>query len=40
MDDLDRIDRSLLRLLQEDGRRTTLDLARRVGLSPTGATQR
>ncbi|TIL70892.1 MAG: AsnC family transcriptional regulator, partial [Mesorhizobium sp.] len=24
MDDLDRIDRSLLRLLQEDGRRTTL----------------
>ena len=40
MDDLDRIDRSLLRLLQEDGRRTTLDLARRVGLSPTGASQR
>jgi Lrp/AsnC family transcriptional regulator, leucine-responsive regulatory protein len=40
MDDLDRIDRSLLRLLQEDGRRTTLDLARRVGLSPTGAAQR
>lgn len=40
MDDLDRIDRSLLRLLQQDGRRTTLDLARRVGLSPTGAAQR
>jgi Lrp/AsnC family transcriptional regulator, leucine-responsive regulatory protein len=35
-DDLDRIDRSLLRLLQEDGSRTTLDLAERVGLSPTG----
>jgi Lrp/AsnC family transcriptional regulator, leucine-responsive regulatory protein len=40
MSDLDQIDRSLLRLLQEDGRRTTLDLARRVGLSPTGASQR
>lgn len=40
MDDLDKIDRMLLRLLQEDGRRTTLDLARRVGLSPTGASQR
>ena len=39
-DDLDRIDRSLLRLLQEDGRRTTLDLAERVGLSPTGTSQR
>ena len=38
--DLDTIDRSLLRLLQEDGRRTTLDLATRVGLSPTGASQR
>ena len=37
---LDAIDRSLLRLLQEDGRRTTLDLASRVGLSPTGASQR
>ena len=38
--DLDRIDRSLLRLLQEDGRRTTLDLAERIGLSPTGTSQR
>ena len=38
--DLDRIDRSLLRLLQEDGSRTTLDLAERVGLSPTGTGQR
>jgi len=37
---LDSVDRSLLRLLQEDGRRTTLDLARRVGLSPTGTSQR
>jgi Lrp/AsnC family leucine-responsive transcriptional regulator len=40
MDNLDQIDRKLLRLLQEDGRRTTLDLADRVGLSPTGASQR
>jgi Lrp/AsnC family leucine-responsive transcriptional regulator len=40
MTDLDTIDRNLLRLLQEDGRRTTLDLAARVGLSPTGASQR
>ena len=39
-DQLDAIDRSLLRLLQEDGRRTTLDLATRVGLSPTGTSQR
>ena len=38
--DLDVIDRNLLRLLQEDGRRTTLDLAARVGLSPTGTSQR
>jgi len=40
MNDLDRVDRQLLRLLQEDGRRTVLDLAQRVGLSPTGASQR
>ncbi|MFB8344439.1 Lrp/AsnC family transcriptional regulator [Brucella cytisi] len=40
MDELDGIDRRLLRLLQEDGRRTTLDLAEQVGLSPTGASQR
>lgn len=38
--ELDRIDRCLLRLLQEDGRRTTLELANRVGLSPTGTSQR
>lgn len=40
MNHLDGIDRCLLRLLQEDGRRTTLDLAERVGLSPTGTSQR
>lgn len=38
--DLDAVDRNLLRLLQEDGRRTTLDLAARVGLSPTGTSLR
>jgi Lrp/AsnC family leucine-responsive transcriptional regulator len=38
--DLDTVDRNLLRLLQEDGRRTTLDLATRVGLSPTGTSLR
>lgn len=37
---LDAIDRTLLRLLQDDGRRTTLELAERVGLSPTGTSQR
>uniref|UniRef100_UPI0005D388D0 Lrp/AsnC family transcriptional regulator n=1 Tax=Agrobacterium arsenijevicii TaxID=1585697 RepID=UPI0005D388D0 len=40
MSNLDKVDRSLLRLLQEDGRRTTLDLAQQVGLSPTGTSQR
>lgn len=40
MSDLDRIDRMLLALLQEDGRRTVIELAQRVGLSPTGASQR
>lgn len=40
MSNLDRVDRLLLQLLQEDGRRTVLDLAQRVGLSPTGASQR
>lgn len=40
MANLDTIDRTLLRLLQEDGRRTTLDLAARVGLSPSGTSQR
>lgn len=31
---LDRIDRQILRLLQEDGRMTNIELARRVGISP------
>jgi Lrp/AsnC family leucine-responsive transcriptional regulator len=40
MVNLDNVDRQLLRLLQNDGRRTVLDLAQRVGLSPTGASLR
>ncbi|WP_149803268.1 Lrp/AsnC family transcriptional regulator [Mesorhizobium sp. NFR06] len=40
MSNLDNVDRQLLRLLQNDGRRTVLDLAQRVGLSPTGASLR
>ena len=35
MDDLDRIDRSILRELQKNGRMTVTDLAARVGLSKT-----
>jgi len=31
---LDRIDRQILALLQEDGRMTNIELARRVGISP------
>ena len=31
---LDRIDRQILQLLQEDGRMTNIELARRVGISP------
>ncbi|HVB16730.1 MAG TPA: Lrp/AsnC family transcriptional regulator [Stellaceae bacterium] len=31
---LDRIDRHILRLLQEDGRMTNIELAQRVGISP------
>lgn len=40
MSDLDRIDRKILKLLQEDGRITTVDLAEKVGLSPTAASER
>ena len=35
MDDLDKIDRKILNVLAEDGRITTTDLARKVGLSKT-----
>ena len=40
MSDLDRIDRKILKWLQEDGRITTVDLAEKVGLSPTAASER
>lgn len=36
----DRLDRRLLSLLQQEGRMTTVELAERVGLSPTAVTER
>ncbi|MDP3548604.1 Lrp/AsnC ligand binding domain-containing protein [Phreatobacter sp. HK31-P] len=39
-DPLDALDRKLLRLLQEDGRIANVDLAERVGLSPTATSER
>ena len=40
MENIDRIDRRLLALLQEEGRMTTVELAERIGLSPTAASER
>lgn len=40
MKDLDRIDRRILRLLQEDGRLSNAELAERVALSPTATAER
>lgn len=40
MSELDRIDRKILKWLQDDGRITTVDLAEKVGLSPTAASER
>jgi Lrp/AsnC family transcriptional regulator, leucine-responsive regulatory protein len=40
MSDIDRTDRKILKLLQEDGRITTVDLADRIGLSPTATSER
>lgn len=37
---LDRLDRAILRLLQEDGRLSNVDLARHVGLSPSPCLRR
>ena len=37
---MDKIDREILRHLQEDGRMSNLDLARTVGLSPTPTLRR
>ena len=40
MEDLDRTDRRILAALQQDGRVTTVELADRVGLSPTATSER
>jgi Lrp/AsnC family leucine-responsive transcriptional regulator len=40
MTDIDRIDRRILSLLQSDGRMATVDLAERIGLSPTATSDR
>jgi Lrp/AsnC family leucine-responsive transcriptional regulator len=40
MQGLDRLDRKILKILQEDGRIATVDLAERVGLSPTATSER
>jgi Lrp/AsnC family transcriptional regulator, leucine-responsive regulatory protein len=40
MDQLDAIDLEILRLLQEDGRRSNAELARQVGLTPTPTLER
>ncbi|MCZ6460031.1 MAG: winged helix-turn-helix transcriptional regulator, partial [Gammaproteobacteria bacterium] len=37
---LDRIDRSILRIVQQDGRISNVDLARQVNLSPTPCLER
>jgi Lrp/AsnC family leucine-responsive transcriptional regulator len=40
MTEIDRIDRKILKLLQSDGRIATVDLAEKVGLSPTSTSER
>ncbi len=40
MTDLDRTDRRILAILQNDGRISTVELAERIGLSPTSAGER
>ncbi len=40
MTDMDRIDRKILKFLQEDGRISAVDLAEKVGLSPTSTSDR
>jgi Lrp/AsnC family leucine-responsive transcriptional regulator len=40
MEKLDRTDRKLLKLLQEDGRIATVELADKIGLSPTATSER
>lgn len=38
--DLDRVDRAILETLQQDGRMTNIELAARIGLSPTPCLER
>jgi Lrp/AsnC family transcriptional regulator, leucine-responsive regulatory protein len=40
MTDLDRLDRRILKILQEDGRISNVELADQVGLSPTATAER
>ncbi len=40
MKELDRIDRKILRMMQDDGRLTVLQLAEKVNLSPTATAER
>jgi Lrp/AsnC family transcriptional regulator, leucine-responsive regulatory protein len=40
MTEMDRTDRKILKFLQEDGRISTVDLAEKVGLSPTSTSDR
>ena len=40
MNDLDQIDRNILRILSKDGRITNLELANQVGLSPSACLRR
>jgi Lrp/AsnC family leucine-responsive transcriptional regulator len=40
MSDLDRLDRRILSVLQDDGRISTVDLAERIGLSATATSER
>jgi Lrp/AsnC family leucine-responsive transcriptional regulator len=40
MAEIDRIDRKILKCLQDDGRIATVDLAEKVGLSPTSTSER
>ncbi len=40
MADIDRIDRKILKFLQQDGRISTVDLSEKVGLSPTSTSDR
>ena len=40
MQEIDRIDRMILSILQRDGRISNLELAERIGLSPTAASER